>query len=202
MRSTTRRRWYAATIGAVVVGGVLAGGVVGAAFQDPAPVGLEEALATQPLVKVTEVPAAPGVAGRGVFMQAAAGLLCVWESPSAGPVAKDGGCNPLDDPLAGRKMMFSFGYEGGPSIRGVRDARLVGIASLDVADIQVVMTDGSRRDVATRRTPKLAGAAETFRAFGYRLKTSDLKRGVGPTAVVALDAAGYEIDRQATGFAE
>jgi len=78
----------------------------------------------------------------------------------------------------------------------------VGVAALDVATVQVVMSDGSRRDVVTKRTPALSGLTGSYRAFGYRLKTSDLKRGVGPTAIVALDTKGGEIERQVTGFVE
>jgi hypothetical protein len=37
--------------------------------------------------------------------------------------------------------------------------------------------------------------------LGFRFKRADLRRGVTPTAVVVLDAAGNERDRQATGFA-
>lgn len=202
MLRKTSTRWYVALVGAVIVGGIMAGAVVGAAYRDPAPVGLEDALATEPLVRVAGLPAAAGVAERGVFVQPAAGLLCLWDAPNAVTTARQGGCNPIQDPLDGGKLMISFGYEGGPSVRDVRDARLMGLASLDTARIQVELTDGSRRDVATKRTPKLSGTSDTFRAFGYRLKASDLRRGVGPSAVVALDAAGNEIDREPTGFSE
>ncbi len=34
-----------------------------------------------------------------------------------------------------------------------------------------------------------------------RFKKADLRRGIAPVAVVALDKAGQEIDRQPTGFA-
>jgi hypothetical protein len=40
-----------------------------------------------------------------------------------------------------------------------------------------------------------------FQAFGYRMRRSDLRLGLEPVAVVALDSAGSEIARQTTGFA-
>jgi hypothetical protein len=39
------------------------------------------------------------------------------------------------------------------------------------------------------------------KAFGYRVRVLDLRKRVGPAAVVALDASGAETARQATGFA-
>jgi len=182
---------------------VLAGAVVGAQFQARPSEEVRSSLRADELLKVADVSAAPGLAARGVFLQpTSAGFLCLWDAPSAASLARQGGCNPADDPLDGERMLISFAYEGGPAIRDVKDARLVGVASLDVATVEVVMSDGSRRDVVTKRTPALAGLTGSYRAFGYRLKTSDLKRGVGPTAVVALDGAGREIDRQVTGFVE
>jgi hypothetical protein len=202
MRKKTRIRWYWALLTAAIVGGVLAGGVVGASFKST-PEGLESAIATDPVIKVAELAAAPGLAERGVYLQQAAGHVCLWDAPTAAAATKgQGGCNRAEDPFGGGKLMVGFAYDGGPAIRDVRDARLVGMAALDADSIQVLMSDGSLRDVKTRRTPKLAGTAQGFRAFGYRLKNADIKQGIGPVAVVALDAAGNELDRQPTGYAE
>jgi hypothetical protein len=59
------------------------------------------------------------------------------------------------------------------------------------------MSDGTRREM---RLWKARVGDDDFQAFGYRFKKADLRRGVAPTAVVALDAGGREIDRQPTGF--
>jgi hypothetical protein len=187
---------------AAIAAGVVAGGVVGASFNS-APVGLESAIATEPVVKVADIAAAPGLDGRGVYLQRAAGHLCLWDASSAAAATRgQGSCNRSDDPFAGGKLMVGFAYEGGPAIQDVRDARFVGMAALDVDRVQIIMNDGSRRDVKIFRTPKLAGTSQEFRAFGYRLKNLDIKRGIGPVAVVALDVAGNELDRQTTGFVE
>jgi len=71
------------------------------------------ALAAVVVQKVAEVSAAPGLAARGVFLQpTSAGFLCLWDAPSAVSLARQGGCNPADDPLAGKRMMISFAYAG------------------------------------------------------------------------------------------
>jgi hypothetical protein len=94
-------------------------------------------------------------------------------------------------------MMVSFAYEGGPAVQDVKDARLIGLTSLDAVTVQVLMSDGTRRNVTLRGAS--VGAGE-FRAFGYRFNMGQIRRAVTPTAVVALNGAGREIDRQATGF--
>jgi hypothetical protein len=198
----TRRmigRWAVLFI-AVVVGGVVAGAVVGAQFQPALSEDLLAARQSDPLVKVADIPAAANSAGRGVFVQPTGGLLCLWDAPSAASLTKQGGCNPADDPLIGRRMMISFAYDGGPAIRDVTDARLVGIVSLDVTTVQIAMTDGTRRSVKLKQTAKIAGLKGSFRAFGYRFKRSDFKQGLGPTAVIGFNAAGNEIYREETGF--
>jgi hypothetical protein len=195
----TSRRSLLVLIGALVGGVLLAGGVVAAQLRDPAsPEALDAALRNAPLVKVADIPAEHDLAGRGVFVQPTpAGLLCLWDAPSATSLARQGGCNPADDPLGGKKLMASLAYEGGPAVGEVTDARLIGLTALDVSAVEVVMSDGTRRNLKLRRVP--AGAGE-FRAFAHRLGRGELRRGVSPTAVVALNDAGVEIDRQATGF--
>ena len=44
--------------------------------------------------------------------------------------------------------------------------------------------------------------SDELQVFGYRFKKADLKRGLGPTAIVALDADGVEIGRQPTGIGD
>jgi hypothetical protein len=194
------RRWLVVACG-VAAAGVFAGAVVGAQFQAPLSVEAASSLREEPLAKVADIPAANGLGGRGVFVQStSSGFLCLWDAPSANALTRQGGCNRSSDPLGGRKMRISFAYDGGPAIGDVTDARLIGVASLDVATAHVVMTDGTRRDLALKRIPKISGVAGLHRVFGYRLKSSDLERGVGPAAVVALDSAGDEIDRHSTGF--
>jgi hypothetical protein len=93
--------------------------------------------------------------------------------------------------------MASLAYEGGPSIESVKDARLIGLASVAAATVRVLMTDGSSRDVRLK-TAKID--TDEYKAFGYRFKNVDLEHGIGPTAIVAYDANEIEIGRQPTGI--
>ena len=182
-----------------VAASVLVAGVVGAGFDwSGSSDELNAALADGVPTQIADIGAADGLPARGVFAQVTStGHLCLFDAPLDTPKMGGGGCNSADDPLGGQHLSVSLAYDGGPSLEAVRDARLIGLATERVASLRVLMTDGSWR------TPKLKNAwvgADTFKAFGYRFKRSDLKRGVGPTAVVALDASGAEIGRQGTGI--
>jgi hypothetical protein len=194
------RRSIVLFIGLLLGGAVLAGGVVAAQFRELAsPEELDAAFRDAPMVKVADIPAGHGLSGRGVFLQSTStGLLCLWDASSAAAVARQGGCNPQDDPLGGRKLFISFAYDGGPASTSVTDARLIGLVSADVSAVEVAMSDGTRRKIALRKS---SVATHDYGAFGHRISSSDLKRGVTPTAVVAFNEAGQEIDRQATGVA-
>lgn len=191
------RRWVVLVIG-VVAAGVVAGAVVAARLDVGVPADLEAALHDDPLVQVAGIPAENGLAGRGVFVQrTSAGFTCLWDAPSATSSARQGGCNRTDDPFGGRELFVSLAYDGGPAITSIKDARLVGLAAAEVAEVQVLMSDGARRAIRLRKS-KVEG--DEYRAFGYRFKKADLRIGVSPQAVIALDAIGEEIDRQPTGF--
>jgi hypothetical protein len=185
---------------AVIVAGVCAGAVIAGqfgAFGDSE--ALDEALLSEPMTRVADIPADGGNAARGVFVQTTAELFCYWDAPSATSAMRQGGCNTVDDPLGGRPLAASLAYEGGPAATSVSDARVIGLADPTVSAVRIVMTDGSLRKVALRMA-KVGG--DDFVAFGYRIRRSDLRKGLGPSAVVALDANGVEIHRQTTGFAE
>jgi hypothetical protein len=162
------------------------------------PANLQAALLNDPLVKVADIPAASGHPSRGVFVQeTSVGYVCVWDAPNATSQARRGGCNRDDAPLGGKALSANLTYDGGPSISAITDAVLFGLTAADVEGLEILMSDG------TTRTVQLRGASvggKAFRAFGYRLKQSDLRDGVGPVAAVALDGKGAEIDRQPTGF--
>jgi len=191
-------RWLVLVIG-VVAAGVVASAVVAARHDDGIPADLEAALHDDPLVQVAGIPAENGLERRGVFVQrTSAGFTCVWDAPSATSLAKQGGCNRTGDPFAGRELFVSLAYDGGPAVAGIKDARLIGLAAPKVEDVQVLMSDGTRRVVRLR---KAFIAGDEYRAFGYRFKRADLRKDVTPKAVIALDTKGEEIDRQATGFA-
>ena len=193
-----RARHVAALFGALVAGGALVGAVVAAQVGQPVPHGLEAAIANEPLVKVLDLPDASGAPSRSMFVQpTSAGFLCVWDAPNALSRMRQGGCNPSDDPLAGRSISASLAYDGGPAIDGVDDARLIGLAVANTARIHVEMSDGTVRTVKLKKTK--AGSNE-FQAFGYRFKNQDLRNGIGPIAIVAFDASGTEIGRQPTGI--
>lgn len=201
LRTTIAKRWTVLAVG-VVAGGILAGGVVAAQFA-----GLDEqerlmaASAEEPAIRVADIEPAQGLPARGVFVQATStGHLCLWDAPSATTLARQGGCNPSDDPLGGRRVFISLSYEGGPAADQVTDARLIGLVAREVASVQVLMTNGAVRNIPMRRTLAVSSAAGAFRAFGYRFTAVDLRRRLGPIAVLALDASGRELDRQTTGF--
>jgi hypothetical protein len=182
---------------AVVVAATLAGRVVAGQFDDGR--GLADAIGKDPLVRVADVPSGDGVPGRGVFVQLTrTGHLCVWEAPSVTSLERGGGCNPADDPLGGRPLSFTFSYDGGPAVADVTSATLFGLAAPEVARASVLMSNGTRREL---RLKSAEVAAHDLRVFGFRFKKADLRRNVTPIAVVALDAAGQELDRQVTGFA-
>jgi hypothetical protein len=193
-----RVRHAAVLLGALVAGGALVGAVVAAQSGEPVPHRLEAAIANEPLVKVIDLPHASGAPSRSMFVQpTSAGFLCMWDAPSALSRMRQGGCNPSDDPLGGRSLLASLAYDGGPAIDRVDDARLIGLAVAKTARIHIEMSDGTVREVKLKKTK--AGSDE-FQAFGYRFKKADLKKGIGPMAIVAFDANGTEIGRQPTGI--
>jgi hypothetical protein len=199
-RARVARRWILLVTG-VVAGGILASAVVAARFAGGEHENLMAASAEEPVVRVAEFEPSAGLPARGVFVQSTStGHLCLWDAPVANPRARQGGCNRSDDPLGGRKMFISLSYEGGPAVEHVSDARLIGLVGREVASVQVLMTNGSVRTVPLKRAVAVSTAAGSFRAFGYRFTAADLRRHLGPTAVLALDASGRELERQTTGF--
>ena len=189
------RRWLALGLG-VLIAGALAGAVVAGQFDDGSQ--LNAAIEEAELVKVADIPSSDGAPAKGVYVQLTrTGHLCVWESVSATSRERGGGCNTADDPLNGQTLSFTLSYEGGPAVADVRAASFFGLATPQVARAAVLMSDQSRHDVRLRSV-RIGGA--DYRAFGYRIKRSDLKSGIGPIAVIALDASGAEIGRQTTGI--
>jgi hypothetical protein len=175
-----------------------AGTVIAAQLrQFDAPERLQAAIEEDPQVRAATIAAAGELPGHSMYVQrTTTGHLCIWDTPSAHPSRRQGGCNPEDDPLGGRPLSISFAYEGGPAAGTVSDARLIGLATTDVDTVQAIMNDGTRRTIPLR--PVRVGD-ESFRAFAYRFRASDLRRKIEPTAVLALDGDGVEIDRQPTG---
>jgi hypothetical protein len=197
-RRMTSRRWAIACAVVVLAAVVLASGVIAGQFRAADPEAFQAALATGEIMRVAEIPAGDGLGGRGVFAQTTdTGQLCVWDAPSASSRERQGGCNPMDDPLGGSAVSASLAYDGGPAIESVRDARMSGLAASGVASVAVLMSDGSERAVRLKTTSLDSG---DFVAFGYRFKKVDLGKGVGPVAVIARGADGTELARQPTGI--
>jgi len=194
-----RRRRLAALATAAAAAAVLVGGVVAGSYDWSRSDGaLDAALVDADPTRIADIPAADGLPARGVFGQiTSTGHFCLSDAPVEHPNMGGGGCNPADDPLGGQHLSVSLAYDGGPALVAVRDARLIGLATDSVLSLRVLMTDGSRRTVKLKSATV---GADSFKAFGYRFKRSDLKNGIGPTAVVAFDASGVEIGRQATGI--
>jgi hypothetical protein len=203
MRLRNRKVWVA-LLGCVVAGGttgIVASGVSGGNGQPGLePAAVEAALATGVPVRVASFAAAPGKQSRAVFLRETSdGLLCLWDAPDAGSHGP-GGCNRATDPFAGQKMMISMAWDGGPALSTISDARLIGIVAADVEGLLLAMSDGTSRRVALQGSQTAIRAAGLYRAFAYRIRQSDLRAGIEPVAVVALDGNGQAIDRQATGL--
>ena len=197
-RRMTRARWRLAGAIVVLATAVFASSVVAGQFRSQDPSSFRADLATGAVTRVADIPAADGLPGRGVFAQVTAGgQFCLWDAVSAGSSLKQGGCNPVSDPLGGSALSASLAYEGGPDVERVRDARLVGLASPEVARVEVLMSDGTHRAV---RSETASVGSRTFLTFGYRIRASDLRSGIGPTAVIAWDTRGVEVARQPTGI--
>ena len=195
MFASRRRRWLVALVVVVVVGAV-ASAVVASSFDDGS--SLTAAIDGAPLTRVADIAADDGGPALGVYTQLTdTGHLCVWEAPFATSRQRGGGCNTVDDPLNGRPVSFTLSYDGGPATVDVRNATLFGLALDEVASVRVLMSDGSWQAVKLR---KAKVGADEFKVFGVRLKTAALKKGIEPTAVVAFDASGVELGRQATGI--
>jgi hypothetical protein len=118
-------------------------------------------------------------------------MTCIWDTDLFNG-RKGGGCNPSGDFFAGSAFAMSLEYGGGPDVSGVTDARIVGVVTDEVGKIEVVNSSGVSRRIAL--TPD--------RAFAYIVPPGELKRGVGPEAVVAYNREGDVIDRQITGIGE
>lgn len=193
-----RSRWAIAAATIALAGVALTGTVIAGQLRQTDPEAFRADLATGEIEQVADIAAADGLRAHGVFVQQTEmGRVCLWDAPSASSPERGGGCNSAEDPLGGSTISASLAYEGGPEAESIRDARLVGLAASDVAAVEILMTDGTGRSV--RLKTATIGASD-FKAFGYRFKGSDLRKGLGPIAVVALDSSGAEIGRQETGF--
>jgi hypothetical protein len=194
---STRHVVVAAVV--VVAASVLVTAVVGAGFDwSRSSEELNAALAEGEPTHIADIAASGGLPERGAYAQLTpTGHFCLSDAPLDTPNMGGGGCNPADDPLGGQNLSVSLAYDGGPALDAVRDARLIGLATQGVSSVRVLMSDGSWRTVKLKNAHL---GASTFKAFGYRFQRSDLRRGIGPAAVVAFDPSGAEIGRQATGI--
>jgi hypothetical protein len=198
MSRTNSRRGALVVALVVVASAVLATGVVAGHFQSVDPPSFHQAMTTGEITQVAGVQAEDGSPGRGVFAQLTQdGHLCVFEAPSATSRAHGGACNSVDDPLNGSAISATLSYDGGPDISSVTTATLFGLAAPEVARAAVVMSDGSSRTIKLK---KAKVGSDEFRAFGHRIRKSDLKKGIGPIAIVAFDSSGVELARQPTGI--
>lgn len=189
------KRWVTFGVG-IVLAGALASAVVASRIDDGSD--LIAAIEEAPLTQVANIDAADGSGELGVFVQTTeTGHLCVWEAPSATSRQRGGGCNTADDPLNGSPISATLSYDGGPATSSVKTATVFGLAAPEVAQVDVLMSDGSSRTVKLK---KAKIGSDEFRAFGHRIRKSDLRKGIGPTAIVAYDASGAELARQPTGI--
>jgi hypothetical protein len=188
-------RWAAVGLG-LLAAGVVTSAVVAARFDDGSD--LATAIEEAPLTRVADIPAGDGARALGVFVQLTkTGHLCVWGAPSATSRERGGGCNAVDDPLNGEAISATLSYDGGPGHGRVSAATVFGLAAPEVASVRILMTDGTERVVRLRQARI---GSDDLKAFGYRFSRADLRRGLGPTALVALDSEGVEVGQQPTGF--
>ena len=90
-------------------------------------------------------------------------------------------------------MLVSLGWDGGPQLATVRNARLSGIVSDTVDSVHLELSDGSTRSIKLTKS-------KPYRAFAYRIRQADVRAAAEPVAVVARDATDRVVDRQPTGF--
>jgi hypothetical protein len=146
-----------------------------------------------PQIRITDYSAGSAVAA---FIQKdGAGNVCLV-SGASGAGERSGGCNPASNPLGGHKLLALFTFEGGPSLASVSEGRIAGLAAPGVASVSIVMSDGTTRalQLADRRTDRLMNA--NYRTFGVRLSDRDFQVGIGPSAVVAYNAAGHIVGQE------
>ena len=188
-------RW-GAVAAVLVLAGASATAVVASRMDDGSE--LSAAIDEAPLTRVAAIEAADGAPARSVYVQLTkTGHLCVWEAPSATSRERGGGCNSVDDPLNGSALSVTLSYDGGPAISDVRSAALFGLTAPEVARASVLMSDGTLRAV---KLAEVEVGSDEFRAFGHRVRKADLKKRIGPVAIIALDENGAEIGRQTTGI--
>jgi hypothetical protein len=195
----TRNRLIA--IAAVAAVGVLSGAAVGKSLWFPS--------SQQQNVRVQEMRAAvghpvaafPSQAGRPdmnvLLSRLSDGSYCLDDAAIGEKAGSGGACNPANDPLAGKPFSVVFAYEGGPTASSVKDARLYGLAAAEVGTLEVTMSDGSTSQL--HLSAREVGGTP-FRAYAYRVSTSDLRSDITPVTVIARDGAGAELARQATGL--
>ena len=199
MKRTTKRGLAVGAVGLVAL--ATAGAILGSQIGSSAPpdiAALDKAIQAAPMTRVADIPAATGQPERGVFVQVtSSGEVCLWDAASAMSRGRMGGCDSASDPLGGSTISASLAYDGGPATKDVKDARLIGLVDPSVAQVRVLMSDGSYQSM-TLNGATIQG--KRYGVFGYRIRRSDLRNGIGPVAVVATDATGEEVGRQQTGF--
>ncbi len=199
MKRRTKRGLAVGLVGLVAL--ATAGAILGSQLGSSAPpdiAALDKAIQAAPMTQVADIPASSGLLERGVFVQVTStGEVCLWDAASATSRGRMGGCDAASDPLGGSKVSASLAYDGGPATADVKDARLIGLVDSSVTKVRVLMSDGSYRTVKLKSSTILG---RSYGVFGYRFRHSDLGNGIGPEAVIATDASGAEVGRQATGF--
>ena len=131
----------------------------------------------------TSLPA-DGAPGRGVYVQKTrTGHLCVWEAPSATSRERGGGCNTADDPLERASGLVHARLRRRSC--GQRRQECDALRPRYVGGRAGARADERRKRAGDSAAEGQGRRRRTIRAFGYRFKKADLRKGIGPTAVVA-----------------
>ena len=142
----------------------------------------------------------PGLAKYAVFVHRTVdGMVCLGDAPVATPERGGAGCNPENEPLAGRDMVAAFSFEGGPTVGNVSEARVSGLVTEKVAKVAILMSDGSKQYLRLMPLPRNDVFDAKTRVFAHAFNRSDVHAGIAPSFVLAFDPAGREIERQDIG---
>jgi hypothetical protein len=113
-------------------------------------------------------------------------MLCIWDT-NLQSGQQGGGCNYASDPFAGRLMMTSLSFDGGPTLDSIAEVRIVGVVDASVDSVDMLDAQGKSMHVRLSKD----------QAFAAVFHQGAIRNGRLPTVIRAKDASGAVIDQQA-----